>query len=228
MNFYIKIFILFLIIYILFLHRDNKEKKVKKNKNIENMDIYNYADQYRLNNYDINDLNLERSKRTYPINYEPRLDKKNIKYLKAVNVSLEELMREINKDDEILYNTNNQLVYKLEKTKDQFNFIILHLAKRLNEMSRNLYEIKFNKIVEVNGEQTSEQSKVEMKLNFSIKARKEGLSDKNKTYDFDVKILFILNKLGLDKTKMDGVFIRNLFVDDIVVNDYMPHNSYDW
>ena len=72
------------------------------------------------------------------------------------------------------------------------------------------------------------QSKVEMKLNFSIKARKEGLSDKNKTYDFDVKILFILNKLGLDKTKMDGVFIRNLFVDDIVVNDYMPHNSYDW
>lgn len=228
MNFYIKIFILFLIIYILFLHRDNKEEIVKKNKNVENMDIYNYADQYRLNNYDINDLNLERSKRTYPINYEPRLDKKNIKYLKAVNVSLEELMREINKDEEILYNTNKQLVYKLQKTKDQFNFIILHLVKRLNEMSRNLYEIKFNKIIEVNGEQTSEQSKVEMKLNFSIKARKEGLSDRKRTYDFNVRILFIVNKLGLDKTKMDGVFIRNLFVDDIVVNDYMPHNSYDW
>jgi hypothetical protein len=228
MNFYIKIFILFLIIYILFLHRDNKEEIVNKNKNVENMDIYNYADQYRLNNYDINDLNLERSKRTYPINYEPRLDKKNIKYLKAVNVSLEELMREINKDEEILYNTNKQLVYKLQKTKDQFNFIILHLAKRLNEMSRNLYEIKFNKIVEVNGEQTSEQSKVEMKLNFSINSRKEGLSDRKRTYDFNVRILFIVNKLGLDKTKMDGVFIRNLFVDDIVVNDYMPHNSYDW
>jgi len=228
MNFYIKIFILFLIIYILFLHRDNKEEIVKKNKNVENMDIYNYADQYRLNNYDINDLNLERSKRTYPINYEPRLDKKNIKYLKAVNVSLEELMREINKDEEILYNTNKQLVYKLQKIKDQFNFIILHLVKRLNEMSRNLYQIKFNKIIEVNGEQTSEQSKVEMKLNFSIKARKEGLSDRKRTYDFNVRILFIVNKLGLDKTKMDGVFIRNLFVDDIVVNDYMPHNSYDW
>jgi len=228
MNFYIKIFILFLIIYILFLHRDNKEEIVKKNKNVENMDIYNYADQYRLNNYDINDLNLERSKRTYPINYEPRLDKKNIKYLKAVNVSLEELMREINKDEEILYNTNKQLVYKLQKTKDQFNFIILHLVKRLNEMSRNLYQIKFNKIIEVNGEQTSEQSKVEMKLNFSINSRKEGLSDRKRTYDFNVRILFIVNKLGLDKTKMDGVFIRNLFVDDIVVNDYMPHNSYDW
>jgi hypothetical protein len=200
----------------------------KKDKNVENMDIYNYADQYRLNNYDINDLNIERSKRTYPINYEPRLDKKNIKYLKAVNVSLEQIMREVNKDDEILYNTNKQIVYKLEKTKDQFNFIILHLVKRLNEMSRNLYQIKFNKILEVNGEQTSEQSKVEMKLNFSIRYRKEGHSDKNQTYKFNVKILFMHNKLGLDKTRMDGVFIRNLFVDDIVVNDYMPHNSYDW
>ena len=226
MNFYIKIFILLLIIYILFLHKDNCISKVSKV--LENMDIYNYADQYRLNNYDINDLNLEGSKRTYPINYAPRLDKKNIKYLKAINISFEQLMKEVNRDQEMLYNTNKQIVYKLDKSIDQYNFIIYYLVDRLNEMSRNLYSVKFNKILKLEGEQTPDQYKVSMILSFSLKTRKEGLSDKVMVNNFNVRTLFILNKLKLDRSKMEGVFIRNLFVDDRAVNDFMPQNSYDW
>jgi hypothetical protein len=238
MNLYIKISILLLILYILFIY--------KGDKTIENMDIYNYYSQYRLNNYDFNDLNLEKSKRFYPINYGSndaynksayyssknkrpmgiyfKLNKKKIKYLKAVNISFDEIRNEINNNGIIEYSPKGQISYKVSNNSKAFDYIFEYLIDRLNIMSRNLYNITFNKILDVSGYQTNTQMTIEMLFQLSIKIRKEGFGDTTDTHVFNVKSSFIINKINIDEKKMINVFIRTLFIDDKIVNDYMQYN----
>lgn len=222
MNLYIKIFILLLILYILFIYKGDKI--------VENMDIYNYYSQYRLNNYDFNDLNIEKSKRFYPINWtnwptakDAKLNKKKIKYLKAINVSFDQIRNEINKNI-IEYRPGFQDSYIIPKNSKSFNFIIDYLVDRLNIMSRNLYKIDFIKILDISGYQTNTQMTTVMKFQFLIKIRKEGLSDTADTHLFNINTSFVMNKLNIDQNKMKNVFFKTLFVDDKLVNDYMPYN----
>jgi len=224
MNLYLKIFILLLIIYILFIYNGDNL--------VENMDIYNYYSQYRLNNYDFNDLNIEKSKRFYPINYSQwpsnpdytKKNKKKIKYLKAINISFDQIRNEINNNREIQYNPNNQDSYSVANNPKYFNFMTDYLVERLNIMSRNLYKVNFTKILNISGYQTNQQMTVDMKFQFTIKIRKEGLSDTSDTHSFNVNTSFVINKINIDKNKMKNVFFRTLFVDDSLINDYMPYN----
>ena len=227
------IIILLSIIYIIYLNKDLLGLSDSKDKIVEKLDIYNYYSQYRLNNYDFNDLNLVKSKRFYPINsnikdnyskdgFYTKLNRKKIKYLKAINISFDQIRNEINDNTDIQYMPNNMESDRISKDFNYFRFFVEYLVKRLNSMSSNLYKISFIKILDISGFESNNQINADMIFQLSIKIRKEGLSDTSDSHVFNVKTSFVHNIVNNNRIK--NIFIRTLFIDDNIVNDYLAYN----
>jgi hypothetical protein len=191
-----------------------------KSKNVEKMDIYNYHSQYRLNPYDLNDLSLTKPKHYYPLDFDNDLDKKKLKYFKAVNDSLDRIRLLANKNKETIYNVQDRNPTPIEGNSKPFEFIAKHIENKINDMGRNLYTVSFNKFNNIEGEEIDDQYKVNLEMNFSIKIRKESYSDKKNNYTFIVKTEAIINKANPRYNIKGNVFFRTLFLDDNETNEY--------
>jgi hypothetical protein len=254
MNFWIQLFIIFLVAYYLFYHNDHNSKKiVEKYKRLGSMGggtirgsfkgsggrgfsgigtslwTPNYYSQYRLNSYNLNDLSQSQAKRYYPLDFPDKLDKKKVKYLKAINESLGMIGALVNKNKETTYNVQDRNPTPIENNPKTFNFVSSYLESKLNELSRNLYTVKFEKFINVSGEEVDEQYNVYMDMQFSVVIKKESYSDTKPTHIFIVKANAIINKPDIRLNKKGTIFFRSMFVDDKFVNDYMTYNTYrDW
>jgi len=191
-----------------------------KEKNIEKLDIYNYYSQYRLNSYDLNDLSQSKSKRYYPLDFDNDLDKKKLKYFKAVNDSLDRIRLLANRNQETIYNTQHRNPTPIEGSSKPFEFIAKYLENKMNDMGRNLYRVSFNKFNNIEGEEIDDQYKVNLDMEFSITIRKESYSDNKKNYTFKVKTEAVINKANPRYNTKGNVFFRTLFVDDDETNEY--------
>ena len=66
-------------------------------------------------------------------------------------------------------------------------------------------------------------------MRFSTIIRKEGHSDTNAQYIFDVKTEAVINKPNVQLRTKGNIFFRSIFIDDKQVNDFMTYNAYrDW
>lgn len=225
MDLYLQLFIIFMLTYYLFFYNDKKytkksSKKNSKKKIIEKLSIPNYAQQYYLNRYDINDLNQSKPKRYYPLDFGLDYNKKKIKYLKAINTSLDQIRLLANKDKETSYNVQNRNPVRIEGNPAPFEFFSKYLTEKLNDMGRNLYNVSFIKFTNIDGEEIDEQYKVNLDMEFSVKIKKESFGDKVDIHKFKVKSDLIINKPN-PMLKIDGsVFIRKMFIDHKDVNDF--------
>ena len=213
MNLYFQLGLIIVITWYLFYYKE-------KSRNIEKMDVYNYHSQYRLNAYDLNDLSLSKPKHHYPLDFDNDLDQKKLKYFKAVNDSLDRIRLLANRDQETIYNAQNRNPTPIEGNSKPFEFIAKYLENKMNDMSRNLYKVSFNKFNNIEGEEIDDQYKVNLDINFSINIRKESYSDKKKFYTFNVKSEAVINKAKPRYNIKGNVFFRTLFVDDNDVNEY--------
>jgi len=189
----------------------------------------NYYNQYRLNAYNLNDLSQSQAKRYYPLDFPDRLDKKKVKYLKAINESLGMIAALVNKNKETTYNIQNRNPTPIVNNPKTFEFVSSYLESKLNELSRNIYTIKFEKFVNIEGEEVDEQYNVYMDMKFSVVIKKESYGDTKPTHIFFIKANAIINKPDITLNKKGTIFFRSMFVDDKFVNDYMTYNTYrDW
>ena len=220
MDLYLQLFIIFMLTYYLFFYKDKNDLKSGNKKIIEKLSIPNYAQQYYLNRYDINDLIQSKPKRYSPLDFGLDYNKKKIKYLKAINTSLDQIRLLANKNKETIYNVQNRNPIRIEGNPAPFQFFSKYLNDKLNDMGRNLYNVSFIKFTNIDGEEIDEQYKVSLDMEFSVKIKKESFSDKVDIHKFKVKSDIIINKPN-PILKIDGsVFIRRIFVDDKDVNDY--------
>lgn len=227
MNLYTQLFIILILTYYLFFN--GKPENSLKNKTIEKLSIFNHAQQYKPNFYDLNDLSQSKPKRYFPLDFGDNLDKKKIKYLKAINDSLDKIRLLVNKDKETIYNVQNRNPIPIENKSEPFEFIPKYLVEKLNQLSRNLYRVTFVKFINVEGEEIDEQYKVNLIMRFSTIIRKEGHSDTNAQYIFDVKTEAVINKPNVQLRTKGSIFFRSIFIDDNQVNDFMTYNAYrDW
>lgn len=220
-----------MITYYLFFYGNPFKSKSKNNekKTIEKLTIPNYAQQYRLNPYDLNDLSQTKAKRYYPLDFGYDLDKKKVKYLKAINDSLDRIRLLVNKEKETAYNIQTRNPVPIDTNPAPFEFVAKYLVDKLNQLSRNLYKVSFVKFEKVSGEEIDEQYKVNLEMKFSTIIRKESHNDTNSQYFFNVKTEAIINKPNIQLGTNGYVFFRTLFLDDKHVNDFMTYNSYrDW
>jgi hypothetical protein len=105
-------------------------------------------------------------------------------------------------------------------------FVAKYLTDKMNQLSANLYDVKFVKFNEIIGEEIDEQYKVYLTMNFSVKLRKESYSDKNSIYNFAVKSEAVINKANPLYGKVGTVFFRTLFIDERLVDEFLPSNLY--
>ena len=242
MDLYLQLFLIFMLTYYLFFYKDkndlkkrNSKKRNSKKKIIEKLSIPNYAQQYYLNRYDINDLNQSKPKRYYPLDFGLDYNKNKIKYLKAINTSLDQIRLLANKDQETIYsqgaytrsyNVQNRNPIKIEGNPAPFQFFSKYLTDKLNDMGRNLYNVSFIRFTKIDGEEIDEQYKVNLDMEFNVKIKKESFGDKVNIHKFKVKSDLIINKPN-PMLKIDGsVFIRRIFVDNKDVNDFRSIGMY--
>lgn len=225
MNLYLQLFIIVVITYYLFYYR---EKKTVENYDAGHggVSIITNHTQNKLNGYDLNDLSLERPKHYNSLDFGYDMDTKKIKYLKGINDSLDKIRLLVNKDKETTYNIQNRNPIAIEGDPKPFMFVAKYLTDKMNQLSANLYDVKFIEFNEIIGEEIDEQYKVYLGMNFSVKLRKESHSDKNSVYNFSVKSEAVINKANLLYGKVGTVFFRTLFVDDRLVDEYLPSNLY--
>lgn len=219
MNLYLQLFIIFMITYYLFYYREKKT--------VENY-VFNIPDytQKKLNGYDLNDLSLERPKHYNSLDYGYTMDSKRIKYLKGINDSLNRIRLLVNKDRETTYNIQNRNPTPIEGDPKPFMFVAKYLTDKMNQLSANLYDVTFVKFNKIIGEEIDEQYKVYLGMNFSVKLRKESHSDKNSVYNFSVKSEAVINKANILYGKVGTVFFRTLFIDERLVDEFLPSNLY--
>ena len=213
MNLYFQLGLIVIITWYLFFYKE-------KSKIVEKMDIYNYHSQYRLNPYDLNDLSLTKPKHYYPLDFDNDLDKKKLKYFKAVNDSLDRIRLLANRDQETIYNAQDRNPTPIEGSSKPFEFIAKYLENKMNDMGRNLYKVSFNKFNNIEGEEIDDQYKVNLDMEYSITIRKESYSDNKKNYTFKVKTEAVINKANPRYNTKGNVFFRTLFVDDDETNEY--------
>jgi len=212
MNLYLQLFIILIITWYLFYYKTPKK--------IEKMDTLNYYSQYRLNSYDLNDLSQSQPKRYYPLDFDNDLDKKKLKYFKAVNDSLDRIRLLVNKNQEVIYNPQDRNPSPIDNNSKPFEFIAKYLVNKITDMGRNLYTVSFIKFNRIEGEEIDEQYKVNLEMEFSINIRKESYSDKKNKYTFTVKTEAVINKANQRYNTNGNVFFRTLFIDDKETNDY--------
>jgi hypothetical protein len=213
MNLYFQLGLILVITWYLFYFKE-------KSKIVEKMDIYNYQSQYKLNSYDLNDLSLTKPKHYYPLDFDNDLDKKKLKYFKAVNDSLDRIRLLANRNQETIYNTQDRNPTPIEGNSKPFEFIAKYLENKMNDMGRNLYKVSFDKFNNIEGEEIDDQYKVNLEMNYSINIRKESYSDNKKNYTFKVKTEAVINKANPRYNTKGNVFFRTLFVDDDETNEY--------
>lgn len=234
MNLYFQLFIIFMLTYYLFFY-GKKSKNVKKVEKFSGNKTYgsrtvNFLTPYGKNYTDLNDLSLPKSKNMYPIDFDvTSIDKKRVKYLKAVNNSLDEIRLLANKDQETIYNIQSRNPIPIDNNPKPFLFLSEYLVNKLNLLSANLYTIEFLKFNEIKGEEVDEQYKVEFKMQFKMKTKKDTYEDKKNEFIFNVKTDVIINKPNALLKTTGKVFFRTLFIDEDLVSHYMPANVYrDW
>jgi len=232
MNLYIQLFIIILITYYLFFKKSESNKKVEKFgfKRTVGSGL-NMIPMYVKKNYtDLNDLSLPKSKTRYPIDFDvTSLNKERVKYLKAIDNSLDQIRLLANDNKEAIYNVQERNPIPIDANPQPFLFLADYLVDKLNLMSANLYNVQFVKFNEIKGEEVDEQYKVEFKMAFNMKTKKESYEDKKNDFSFVVKADTIINKPNSLFNTTGRVFFRTLFVDEDLVNHYMPANIYkDW
>jgi hypothetical protein len=107
----------------------------------------------RINGYDLNDLSLERPKHYNSLDFGYTLDTKKIKYLKGINNSLNKIRLLVNKNRETTYNIQNRNPVAIEGNPRPFMFVAKYLTDKMNQLSANLYDVKFVDFNEIIGEE---------------------------------------------------------------------------
>jgi len=78
---------------------------------------------YSKNYTDLNDLSLPKAKNLYPIDFDvTSINKKRVKYLKAVNSSLDEIRLLANEDKETIYNVQTRNPTPINNDPNHFYF----------------------------------------------------------------------------------------------------------
>jgi len=229
MNLYLQLFIIFMITYYLFYYREKKTLEHLTYKFASGTGSgggYNPDYSSNINGYDLNDLSLERPKHYNSLDFGYTLDTKKIKYLKGINNSLNKIRLLVNKNRETTYNIQNRNPVAIEGNPRPFMFVAKYLTDKMNQLSANLYDVKFVDFNEIIGEEIDEQYKVYLTMNFSVKLRKESHSDKNSVYNFSVKSEAVINKANPLYGKVGTVFFKTLFIDDRLVDEFLPSNLY--
>jgi hypothetical protein len=198
---------------------------IYKDKVTEKFDIPLYT-HYKLNSYDFNDLNLEKAKRYYPLDFGFDINKKEIKYLKAINDSLDKIRLLLAKDKETIYNIQNRNPTPLENNPEPFQFIAKYLVNKINQLSSNLYNVTFVEFNKIQGEEIDEQYKVLLNMKFNVQIRKEEHYEKPQSHFFNVTADAIINKPNPLLKTQGNVFFRTIFVDNKYVNDFIPYNYF--
>jgi hypothetical protein len=239
MNLYIQLFIIFMITYYLFFTGRKSTKSIEKqiinqvDKKIENFrgstfgsrTVNNMFTPYNKNYTDLNDLSLPKAKNLYPIDFDvTSINKKRVKYLKSVDRTLDEIRLLANEDKETIYNVQSRNPIPIDSNPKPFLFLSEYLVNKLNLLSANLYTIEFVKFNEIKGEEVDEQFKVNFKMEFKMKTKKDSYEDKKNDFKFNVKADVIINKPNSQLKTNGKVFFRTLFVDEDLVNHYMPYN----
>ena len=231
MNLYIQLSIIFMITYYLFFSGRKSTVPIKKTvekfkgSTFGSRTLNNMFTPYNKSYTDLNDLSLPKSKNLYPIDFDvTSLDKKRIKYVRAVNNSLDEIRLLANEDKETVYNIQNRNPAPIDSNPKPFTFLSEYLVNKLNLLSANLYTIEFVKFNDIKGEEVDEQYKVELKMEFKMKTKKDSYADKKNNFKFNVTSDVIINKPSSLLKTTGKVFFRTLFVDEDLVNHFMPSN----
>jgi hypothetical protein len=243
-----QLFIILIITYYLFFFKEDRLNKKVLNKKVLNKKVLNkrvlnkkiekfkgnttYGSRtvnmltvYNKNYTDLNDLSQSKPKTYYPLEFtESILNKKKIKYLKAIDQSLDMIRLLANDNKETSYNLQDRNPTPIDNNSKPFEFIANYLVEKLNLMGRNLYNVAFVKFIDINGEEIDEQYKVDLKMQFTITIKKEGFSDKKEQHFFVVKSEAVINKPNLALNTKGNIFFRSLFIDDTSVNHYAPYN----
>ena len=241
MNLYTQIIIIIVLTYFLFFYQKKLSKIIEsdispltvtstpstaKPKIVEHLTPPFYMN-YKSNNYDINDLNLEYSKRYYPITFDGDASMKQQKYIKALNDDLSQIRQLVNKNKELLYNVDNLKANPIISTPEPFLFIPKYLVDKLNILNGQFYKVTFIDFKKIIGEETRTQFKVTLDMNFNLYLRKETLEDTNDSHKIVIKSTVVINKQPTFRIKQNPeIFFRTLFIDDKFANDFMPKNFY--
>jgi len=240
MNLYTQIIIIIILTYFFFYYKKSQARVTEsdisplapqitptpKPKIVEHLTPPFYMN-YKSNNYDINDLNQEFSKRYYPISFDGETTMKTQKYIKALNDDLNQIRQLVNKNKELLYNVNNLKTSPIINTPEPFLFITKYLVDKLNLLNGQFYKVSFIEFTKVIGEETITQFKVVLDMKFNLFVKRETLVDINDSNIIIIKSTVVINKPSTFKIKQNPeIFFRTLYVDDKFANDYMPRNFY--
>jgi hypothetical protein len=245
MNLYSQILIIIVVTYFLFYFKRNASRidvshispvsvttttttdSTTKPKIVEHLTPPFYMN-YKSNNYDLNDLNLEHSKRYYPLNFDGETSMKQQKYIKAINENLSQIRQLVNKNKELLYNVNNLKVNSIISTPEPFLFIAKYLVDKLNFLGNSqFYKVTFIEFKKIIGEETKAQFKVTLDMRFNLLLKKESPEDTEDSHKIVIKSTVVINKPATIRFKQNPeIFFRTLFIDDKFANDFMPKNYY--
>jgi hypothetical protein len=241
MNLYTQIIIIIILTYFLFFYQKKASKISEADisplspatatsspapKIVEHLTPPFYMN-YKSNNYDINDLNLEYSKRYYPITFDGDASMKQQKYIKALNDDLSQIRQLVNKNKELLYNVDNLKANPIISTPEPFLFIPKYLVDKLNILNGQFYKVTFIDFKKIIGEETRLQFKVTLDMNFNLYLKKETLVDSDESHKIVIKSTVVINKQPTFRIKQNPeIFFRTLFIDNKFANDFMPRNYY--
>jgi hypothetical protein len=243
MNLYTQIIIIIVLTYFLFFFQKKQAKVTVDNispiatvsstvsstnsKIVEHLTPPFYMN-YKSNNYDINDLNLEHSKRYYPLNFDGDNTMKKQKYMSALTENLSQIRQLVNKNKELIYNPNNLKANPIISTPEPFLFIAKYLVDKLNILGNSqFYKLSFVEFKKIIGEETRLQFKVDLDMKFNLFINKESPEDDNEYHIIVIKSTVVINKTPTFRIKQNPeIFFRTLFIDHKFSNDFMPRNFY--
>ena len=200
------------------------DKKLKNKIKLKSINKIKLKPANKVKEYEENNNQQSVASGYYPLDFGYDLDKKKIKYLKAVDDSLDRIRLLVNKDRQVLYNVQDRNPIKIDNNPKPFEFIAKYLVEKLNIFSRNLYNLSFIKFNSINGEEIDDQYLVLLSMQFSIKMKKEGLSDKITKNEFNIITEVIINKPNVVLDKKGDIYFRQIYVNDKFVNNYAPAN----
>jgi len=247
MNLYAQIIVIIILTYFLFYYQKSKAKitsdtispvsnassTASSNISSTNSRIVEHLTppfymNYKSNNYDLNDLNLERAKRYYPISFDGDNSMKKQKYIPALNENLSQIRQLVNKNKELLYNVNNAKANPIISTPEPFLFIAKYLTDKMNILGNSqFYKLSFVEFKKIIGEETRFQFKVDLDMKFNLFIKKESPEDDDETHILVIKSTVVINKPPTLRIRQNPeIFFRTLYIDDKFGNDFMPRNFY--
>jgi len=165
---------------------------------------------YKSNNYDLNDLNLEHSKRYYPISFDGDNTMKKQKYIPALTENLSQIRQLVNKNKELVYNTDGLKANPIISEPEPFLFIAKYLVDKLNILGNSqFYKLSFVEFKRIMGEETRLQFKVDLDMKFNLRLFKESPEDTEDTHIIVIKSTVVINKPPTFRIKQNPeIFFR--------------------